>query len=107
MPLTSSPAGDLTDDGRIDEPAPMTRMTNDDAAFETRHGTVTSYESARGLGTLSARGSGASDQRYAFHCTAIADGSREIAEGAHVSFRVGAVGPGTWEAIDVRPVESP
>ncbi len=35
---------------------------------------------------------------YAFHCTEIADGTRNIAVGAEVAFAVGAGHRGVWEA---------
>ena len=65
-------------------------------AFELSFGRVLDYSSERGLGTLVAT-DGADRAIYDFHCTTIADGSREIADGAEVVFRVchqlhGAVG---------------
>ena len=43
-------------------------------------------------------------KRVWFHCTAIADGSRSIAEGTKVRFRVQPGLPGQWEAAGLRPV---
>jgi cold shock CspA family protein len=40
---------------------------------------------------------------YPFHCTAVADGTRTIAVGAPVSFRVAPGRMGRWEAVDLRP----
>jgi cold shock CspA family protein len=60
----------------------------------TRHGTVVSFDDPRGLGEVRAEdGVG-----YPFHCTAVADGSRTIAVGTLVSFRVVAGRLGRWEA---------
>ena len=61
-------------------------------------GTVTGFDSKRGLGEIK----GADDRAYPFHCTKIADGTREIPVGAAVEFRV-APGPlGRWEAVEIR-----
>jgi cold shock CspA family protein len=46
-------------------------------------------------------------ERYFFHCTAIADGSRMIDQGAVVRFRVVAGNRGRWEAASVTPVAAP
>ena len=48
------------------------------------NGTVTAFDEARGLGTITA-GDG---RVYPFHCTQIADGSRTIAVGQSVRFEV-------------------
>lgn len=61
-------------------------------------GTVTAFDSKRGLGEVK----GADGPAYPFHCTKIADGTREIPVGVQVEFRV-APGPlGRWEAVDIR-----
>ena len=45
---------------------------------------------------------GDDDRAYPFHCTKIADGTREIPVGAAVEFTV-APGPlGRWEAVAIR-----
>lgn len=62
------------------------------------HGHVTAYDTRRGVGTVE-RDDG---QRFAFHCTAIADGSRDIPTGAPVSFRVVPGHLGAWEAATIR-----
>jgi cold shock CspA family protein len=62
-------------------------------------GRVASFDEAVGLGTVEA-----SDGRYPFHCTLIADGSRSIAVGTEVTFTVWAGRRGVWEAGDLRPV---
>jgi cold shock CspA family protein len=47
-------------------------------------GRVAEFDDHRGRGEIEARGG----LRFPFHCTAIADGSRTIAEGAPVQFRL-------------------
>ena len=49
-----------------------------------RTGTVTSFEDDRGLGTVTDEDGTAFD----FHCTAIADGTRDIEVGRPVTFEV-------------------
>ncbi len=46
-------------------------------------GTVVEFDAMAGLGVIEADGVG-----YPFHCIEIADGSRDIAVGAEVSFEV-------------------
>lgn len=61
-------------------------------------GTVAAFDVRRGLGEVE-DGDG---RRYPFHCTQIADGSREIPLGATVEFEV-VPGPlGRWEAATIR-----
>lgn len=61
-------------------------------------GTVTVFDSRRGIGELRTD----DDRVYPFHCTRIADGSREISVGVPVEFTV-APGPlGRWEAVGIR-----
>ena len=61
-------------------------------------GTVAAFDSRRGLGEIR----GADDVVYPFHCTMIADGTREIPVGTRVEFTV-APGPlGRWEAVEIR-----
>ena len=61
-------------------------------------GTVTAFDSKRGLGEIR----GPEGRVYPFHCTKIADGTREIPVDVAVEFRV-APGPlGRWEAVDIR-----
>jgi cold shock CspA family protein len=60
-------------------------------------GTVVDFDEPRGWGVIEA---GA--ERYPFHCTAIADGTRTIAVGATVTFEVRPGGMGRWEAFQVR-----
>ena len=61
-------------------------------------GVVTEFDDRRGLGTIEAGG-----VRHAFHCTAIADGSRTIAVGTEVTFAVAAGPLGRWEARTIEP----
>lgn len=62
------------------------------------HGLVVEFDEPRGLGTIEAEG-----VRYPFHCTAIADGTRTIEEGAAVDFEVRAATLGRWEATEITP----
>jgi cold shock CspA family protein len=64
-------------------------------------GRVAAYDDHRGRGEIEARGG----MRFPFHCTAIADGYRTIAEGAPVRFRL-VIGPlGALEAAAVSPAD--
>ncbi len=61
-------------------------------------GQVIAFDSKRGLGEIR----GADGRAYPFHCTKIADGTREIAVGVAVEFTV-VPGPlGRWEAVAIR-----
>ena len=62
-------------------------------------GTVAAFDVARGLGEV-VDGDG---RRFSFHCTQIADGSRNIAVGTAVEFTVAPGALGRWEAVAVRP----
>jgi CspA family cold shock protein len=65
--------------------------------IEMLSGVVVAFDVHRGLGDVEADG-----VAYPFHCTQIADGSRNVPVGAKVSFVV-APGPlGRWEAVDIR-----
>ena len=64
------------------------------ATLGSRTGSVSAFDSHRGLGVII----DADGNEYAFHCTAIADGTREIAEGASVRFDLVAGRLGRWEA---------
>lgn len=69
-----------------------------EAAGAAREGKVVAFDSKRGLGEIQ----GDDDCAYPFHCTKIADGTREIPVGEAVEFRV-APGPlGRWEAVEIR-----
>jgi cold shock CspA family protein len=61
-------------------------------------GRVAEFDEYRGLGTVVADGG----QRLAFHCTAIADGTRTIPVDTPVEFDVVAGPLGRYEAGSVR-----
>jgi cold shock CspA family protein len=65
----------------------------------SRTGRVDAFDEQRGTGVVIAE----SGERFPFHSTAIADGTRVIAAGTAVRFEV-QPGLGRWEAGDVRPV---
>jgi cold shock CspA family protein len=58
---------------------------------------VTTFDEARGLGEIV----GDDGQRYPFHCTGIADGSRTIDAGTAVRFDVIPGRMGRWEAWSI------
>ena len=60
-------------------------------------GVVVAFDDAKGIGTV--RGDDGRD--YFFHCTAIADRSRTIDEGARVAYEIVAGHLGRWEASRV------
>ena len=60
----------------------------------TYTGTVASFDHAAGLGVVE----NSDGLTWLFHCTSIADGSRDIAVDTKVGFEVAAAGPGRWEA---------
>jgi cold shock CspA family protein len=60
-------------------------------------GTVVEFDDPRGLGVIEADGN-----RYPFHCTALLDGTRTVAEGTEVSFELRPGGMGRWEATAIR-----
>ena len=64
-----------------------------------------------GWGTLVPRtregGSGEEPETVSFHSTAIVDGSRTIAIGTQVRYRLVAGRQGRWEATDVEPLTAP
>ena len=62
-------------------------------------GQIVAFDRGRGLGELEA----IDGTRYPFHCTAIADGTRAIATGVDVEFRVVAGPLGRPEAGAIRP----
>ena len=63
------------------------------------NGVVTSFDDPRGLGEVTAD----DGTTYPFHCTAIADGTRTIAEGTAVRFEVVPGRLGRWEATRLTP----
>jgi cold shock CspA family protein len=64
-------------------------------------GSVDSFDKDVGLGEVR----GQDGRLYPFHCTGIADGSREIAVGQKVSFAVAPGHLGSWEARALQPVD--
>ena len=62
-------------------------------------GSVVEFDDERGWGTVRSDGG----DEYFFHCTAIADGTRTIDEGAEVTFEVVAGHGGRWEARGLSP----
>lgn len=60
-------------------------------------GTVAHFDDPKGYGTVVAD----DGSEHFFHCTAIADGTRTIAEGSRVRFEVVAGRRGLWEAVEL------
>ena len=60
---------------------------------------MTEFEDGPGWGRVRADGG----EEHFFHCTAVADGSRHIAVGTAVRFRVVPGRLGEWEAADLVP----
>ncbi|HLI16090.1 MAG TPA: hypothetical protein VKV23_08590 [Acidimicrobiales bacterium] len=69
-----------------------------------RVGTVECFDPERGLGVVREEASGAS---FPFHCTEIADGSRQVAARTRVVFQLGARARGRIEARALVPVGPP
>ncbi len=59
-----------------------------------RAGVVTAFDEPRGLGVVRAD----DGSTYPFHCTSLADGTRDVALGARVVFVVAAGHGGRYEA---------
>ncbi|MBW3610613.1 MAG: cold shock domain-containing protein [Actinobacteria bacterium] len=62
-------------------------------------GSVASFDERAGWGRVR----GDDGQELFFHCTAVADGSRSIAQGARVDYEVVPGHLGRWEAWDIEP----
>jgi cold shock CspA family protein len=62
--------------------------------IEHARGRVRSFDERRGVGEITTD----DGMPFAFHSTAIANGSRRIAEGTQVKFDIVAGLPGRWEA---------
>jgi cold shock CspA family protein len=62
-------------------------------------GRVASFDVDRGLGEIEAE----DGTTYGFHCTAIADGTRDIPVDISVRFDVVAGHHGCWEAANIVP----
>jgi cold shock CspA family protein len=69
------------------------------AVFTTRRGVVASFDDHEGSGTVADAGSSAA---WSFHCTRIADGSRTVAVGTVVTYRI-EPGPYGFEAVAIAP----
>jgi cold shock CspA family protein len=61
-------------------------------------GTVAEFDDLRGLGWVEST----TGERYRFHCTQIADGSRTIDSGATVEFSLRPWHMGEMEAVDIK-----
>ena len=70
-------------------------------AIARARGTVAEFDPARGTGLVE----GDDGARLAFHCTQIADGTRDIAVGTAVVYDVVPGSLGAWEAGAVEPTE--
>jgi cold shock CspA family protein len=66
-------------------------------------GRVVAFDEARGWGAV--RGDDGTE--LFFHCTALTDGSRRIAVGTAVGYRVAPGHLGRWEAADLEPLAPP
>ena len=62
-------------------------------------GTVSAFDEDAGLGTITAD----DGTTFAFHCTAIADGTRTIGVNIAVDFELRPARNGTWEAGAITP----
>lgn len=60
---------------------------------------VLNFDERRGWGSVR----GGDGQELFFHCTAVADGSRTIAEGTRVEYEIVPGHGGRWEAWSIRP----
>ena len=78
-------------------PAPT--FPNATQPSSTRRGVVSEFDEPEGLGVLREP----DGTEHPFHCTAIADGSRDIAVGTAVTFRLMAGRHGRMEATDLCP----
>ncbi len=67
----------------------------------SRRGIVRDFDVESGLGEIVA-----DEHHFAFHCTAIADGTRDIAVGTAVSFVVVPAHHGRFEAGDIVAAKS-
>jgi cold shock CspA family protein len=85
----------MSDERRSDEPS----VDLPPARRVPLLGHVASFDEPRGIGVVES-----GDRRFDFHCTAITDGTRSIAEGAPVAFTVDAGHLGRLQASSVRPI---
>jgi cold shock CspA family protein len=61
-------------------------------------GRVTAFDERRGVGEIASE----DGRSFAFHATAIANGSRKVAENVPVEFDVEPGLPGRWEAFRIK-----
>jgi hypothetical protein len=66
----------------------------------THIGTVVDFDEPRGIGEVEDE----MGKRHGFHCTAIADGSRNVGVGESVAYAVRPGRSGRWEAESLVPV---
>ena len=66
-------------------------------SFGTADGSVAEFDKHAGLGVIV----GDDAKSYPFHCTAIADGTRDIAVGTKVTFTIAAGHKGQLEATEI------
>ena len=66
--------------------------------YSPREGRVSAFDEAVGLGTVT----DTQGETYDFHCTQIVDGTRAIAAGTPVTYRIVAGHRGRWEASSLR-----
>jgi cold shock CspA family protein len=68
-----------------------------------RIGVVTEFDEPRGLGVVRDD----DGRRYGFHCTALADGTRNVDLGVRVVFTVAAGHGGRYEARAITTLDAP
>ncbi len=81
---------------------------NHGGSAKLRHGIVAGFDDPAGYGTIIEEApdeaiTGESPAGWFFHCSAIADGSRSIEPGTHVTCHLVAGHMGRIEATDIRP----
>jgi len=86
---------------RTDEVASRLTEVMAGGTSRSRLGTVRAFDAERGLG-LVATESGA---EFGFHCTAIVDGTRQVAVGSTVAFGLAAAPGGRYEAVGLTSVD--
>jgi cold shock CspA family protein len=80
---------------RPDDAAPTTGIP-----LGPGRGTVVVFDDPRGLGVVRSE----DGVEHPFHCTAVADGSRAVAVGTAVAYRVVPGRMGRWEATAITPL---
>jgi cold shock CspA family protein len=64
------------------------------------HGKVLEFDAHTGLGVVES----AEGTRHVFHCTQVADGSRNVDVGTAVRYELIPGGRGVWEAGAIEPI---